>query len=293
VKLAAAGKGIALDVVCDPASLRMIGDPVRLQQVAWNLIGNAIKFTPAGGRVEVRVDLVDSNARLRVRDTGQGFAPEMLPRMFDPFWQADSGPKRAHGGLGLGLAITKHLVEGHGGRIEAASEGPGRGATFTVVLPVVAVVPGEIETAAAAAPAVSATEAAAGAELRLDGIRVLVVDDDPFSLEVITAILRERGAEVHAAQSGMQALRLLGSTTVDVMVSDIAMPGMDGYELIQRARTFVQQNQRTVASVALTAYAAPQDVTRALVSGFQRHLAKPVSPVCLVDTVLDVTRSSR
>jgi signal transduction histidine kinase/ActR/RegA family two-component response regulator len=288
LRFAAAGKGLTVEVTSQTAALTMVGDPIRLRQVAWNLIGNAVKFTPPGGRIRVHVDLIESSARIRVTDSGQGLAEDALPHLFERFWQAEAGPKRAHGGLGLGLAICKQLVEAHGGTITAASEGAGRGATFTVVLPVMAVVPADL------APGLERVEAPPAAPdvalLRLDGIRVLIVDDEPSSLEVLAEVLRAHGAEVHEAKSGPRALRVLASTEVDVVVSDIAMPGMDGYELIGKIRASPEARRRRVATMALSAYAAPSDVARALGSGFQKHLAKPVSPDHLVGAVLALAR---
>jgi signal transduction histidine kinase/CheY-like chemotaxis protein len=281
VRFSAESKGVSVDAAIDPPALSMTGDTHRLQQVAWNLMSNAIKFTPRGGRVEVRLARVDLGAQIVVRDSGEGIAPEFLPHVFERFRQADSSMKRAHGGLGLGLAIVKLIVEMHGGEVRAESGGPGLGATFTVTLPIT-------QPAVVAEPAEAVVAPAPPAPLSaLTGVRVLVIDDEPDALEVISAILSAHGAEVTPAASGSDALGLLERAEIDVIVSDIAMPELDGYELLERIR-----RKRPLPAVALTAHARAEDVERARAAGFQRHLAKPVSAAQLVETVTGLAREA-
>ncbi len=269
VRLAADAKRIDVAQVLTPDLPPVVGDADRLRQVVWNLLANAVKFTPDGGRVEVRLDRAGGGGvRLRVADNGKGIAREFLPFVFDRFRQADHQPTRTHGGLGLGLSIVRHLVEAHGGTVTAASEGQDRGATFTVELPL--------------ASAVSvAAEAAAGGEMgpALSGLRVLVVEDEPDAREFIATALGLRGAEVEAVGSVEEALAaLLGDAPIDVLVSDLAMPVEDGLALIRRVRALPGERARRIPAVALTAHARPDDRRRALGAGFQAHLAKPADP---------------
>jgi CheY-like chemotaxis protein len=263
------------------------GDRDRLQQVVWNLLSNAIKFTPREGRVAVRVDTLGADVRIVVADNGQGIAPAFLPRIFDRFSQADSTVTRAHGGLGLGMSIVRHLVELHGGTVKAESEGEGRGATLTVTLPIrVYEKPSE--------PPPSADESERDvpfAELpRLDGVRVLVVDDEPNARQVASAILQQKGAAVAEAASAEKALELVASGRVDLIVSDLAMPVTDGYEMMRQMR---QGSGRFVPAVALTAGVDPEDVTAAFAAGYQRHLPKPVSAAALVRTAAELAPCRR
>ncbi len=278
VKFSAESKGVAIVTALGAESIPLIGDPDRLQQVVWNLLSNAVKFTPKRGRVEVHVRRVDSRVSIQVRDTGEGITPEFLPHVFERFRQADSSFKRAHGGLGLGLALVKHLVDLHGGEVRAESEGSGRGAVFTVTLPVLA--------ASAVLEAPPGDVAAVNGATSLSGIRALVVDDDADSLAVLSAILREHGADVASATSGAAALAILERGPVDVIVSDLGMPELDGYELIQRIRAA----EAPPPALALTAYAAVEDIERAHLAGFQRHLSKPVTPGHLVAAVAGLVR---
>jgi len=252
-----------------------MGDPGRLQQVFWNLLVNAVKFTPEGGRVDVEVRREGDAWVVRVRDTGQGIRPEFLTRLFERFWQADGSSTREHGGLGLGLAIVHHLVNLHGGSVSAHSEGMGRGSTFVVRLPVPAVLP---EPESAGAPE-------ALAAVRLDGVSVLLVEDSPDARELIAVLLRERGAKVHLAASAPEALEALAAAVPDVLVSDIGLPGEDGHSLLQRVRTWAEAREVSIPAIALTAYAGPEDVRRAYRAGFQVHMAKPLEPASLVDAV--------
>jgi CheY-like chemotaxis protein/nitrogen-specific signal transduction histidine kinase len=278
--------GVDLEVARPEDSLLVVGDAVRLQQVVANLLSNAIKFTPAGGRIDVVLERADTGARLVVRDTGVGIAPELLPHIFDRFLQGDASRTRGRGGLGLGLAIVRHLVELHGGTITAASDGAGRGATFTVTLPTV-VSAGRPETAPLARPT------AAGGRL-LDGVRVLAVEDHADSRELIRAALAERGAEIVVAGSVDDALAVLDREPIDVLISDVGMPLRDGYALVEALRELERaRGRRAIPAIALTAYAGRDDRERLLAAGFQVHVAKPIDPDVLVDTVARALTSAR
>ncbi|HKD67334.1 MAG TPA: response regulator [Candidatus Binataceae bacterium] len=269
---AAAAKNMEVEMSLDPAPIAVSGDPARLQQVVWNLVSNAIKFTPKDGRIQVKLELVDSHAVITVADNGQGIKPELLPYLFERFRQGDSGKNQSQAGLGLGLAIAKHLTELHGGTVVAASKGEGRGATFTVRLPVLtdsrSVSPGTAVAPAAAAPSRPSYEA-------LQGVRVLVVDDDADTCALMTRILEEAGAEVASANSADEALAMLSEFGPQVLVSDIGMPQRDGYDLIREVRLRGYTYQELPA-IALTALSRPEDRRRTLVAGFQLHVGKPV-----------------
>ncbi|MBN1208935.1 MAG: GAF domain-containing protein [Myxococcaceae bacterium] len=268
-------KGVEL--VMEVGAGQVAGDPGRLQQVLWNLLANAVKFTPAGGRVEVRLERGETDWWVRVKDTGQGLRPEALPHLFERFWQADGSSTREHGGLGLGLAIVRHLVELHGGAVEVESAGLGHGATFTVRLPVPAVLP-EPEHAAASG------EGAAPAA-RLEGVKVLLVEDAEDARELITLLLRERGAQVRAVAHGREAMECLAEVVPDVLVSDIGLPGEDGHALLKRVREWAEARDHWLPAIALTAYASAEDARRAYRAGFQVHMAKPLEPEALVEAV--------
>ncbi len=270
VRPAAKAKGIRLECVLDPGVGAVAGDPDRLRQVVWNLLANAVKFTPADGRVTVRLECAAGQARITVWDTGTGISPEFIPYIFERFRQADSTAARAYGGLGLGLAIVRHLVELHGGTVTASSPGEGRGASFTVTLPL-------------AAPARGGPPARA-----LDGVSVLVVDDEPDTRELLTVVLRHYGATVTAVESAGGALQSLERARPDVLVSDIGMPGEDGYTLIRRIRAMEPEGRRMPA-IALTAYARKEERARALRAGYQRHVAKPVEPLELASVIASLT----
>src|SRR6266850_1037237 len=244
------------------------GDPDRLQQVDWNLLANAIKFTPGKGRVFVELRRSNGDAEIAVSDTGIGIQRDFLPHVFDRFRQADSSSTRMQGGLGLGLAIVRHLVEVHGGTVEAESEGEGKGARFTVHLPVRQVQP---QPPAPIGPTA------------LAGIRVLVVDDDEDARELVRVMLGNYGAEVIQAASADEALELISRQPPDVLVSDIGLPNEDGYALLRRLRGLPQTAR--LPALALTAYASSADHRRALEAGFQRHVSKPVEPVELARVV--------
>ncbi len=272
-------KGLQLQIALDPQAGRVLGDPNRLQQVVWNLLSNAVKFTPPGGDIAVELGQASGNAVLRVRDNGQGIHPEFLPYVFDRFRQADSSSKRRVGGLGLGLAIVRHLVELHGGTAEAASDGPGQGATFTVRLPLTRMGAPAPQDSAAPHP-----EPDSGA-LALHGIRVLVVDDQPAIVDLLAKLLASDGAAVQSCASAQEALALLRAWRPDVLVSDIAMPDADGYWLIQRIRSLPPDQGGATPAVALTAYVRTDDRRRVLAAGFQQYLPKPVEAAALRDAV--------
>ena len=283
VRPSASAKGVQLESVFDDDVHQMTGDPDRLQQVVWNLLVNAIKFTPSGGRVRVRLQREGSHAQIEVSDTGEGINPEFLPHIFDRFRQADSSSRRTHGGLGLGLAIVRHVVELHGGQVSAASDGPGRGATFVVRLPVAAVAGDGHEPRLE--PAAPRTPIAPQAAADLTGVRVLVVDDEPDGREMIGKVLRLYGAEVELASTVREALSMFDQSPPDVLVSDIGMPGQDGYDLIRLVRQLPAGRGGRVPAMALTAFAREEDRLRAMSSGFQMHVSKPVEPVELAGGV--------
>ena len=268
-----------------PADLPPIeGDPKRLQQVLANVLSNAIKFTPVDGEVRVRCDAGQDSIVIEVSDTGVGIAPEFLPFVFDRFRQADSRSTRKHGGLGLGLAIARHLLEHHGGEIRAFSEGAGQGTTIRIRLP--------ISSTARPGGEGSATHHARHADLRLDGITVLVVDDQADSRNLLTALLANCGAEVVQCDSARAALDLLESTSVNLLVADIAMPDMDGYELIGLMRRR-NDHHGDVPAIAVTAYARLQDRNQAVAAGYDGYCPKPVEPVELLRVVQEVLGASR
>jgi signal transduction histidine kinase/CheY-like chemotaxis protein len=282
---ALAAKGIQLETTLDPSEGLILGDAERLQQVVWNLLSNATKFTPEGGRVHLRLQRSGSRLEMAVTDSGVGIAPEFLPYVFERFRQQDSGSRRKYGGLGLGLAIVRHLVELHGGSVSAESDGEGRGATFKVVLPVQAVKPAEVfaERRAASAPVPSAA--------RLDGIRILVVDDEPEARELFASILETAGARVVTAASASDALAILDGAVQDVLLSDIEMPDQDGYELVGKALALANDRGARLNTIAVTAYARTEDRLRALDHGYQWHLSKPIEPAELVSVVASLANA--
>ncbi|GAC1539535.1 MAG: hypothetical protein NVS2B9_06510 [Myxococcales bacterium] len=281
-------KSVRLAPVLDPAAGPVVGDPDRLQQIVWNLLSNAIKFTPKGGRVQVRLARFHSQIEVEVSDTGQGIEPAFLPFVFERFRQADASVSRTQGGLGLGLSIVRHLVELHGGTVEAKSDGPERGATFRVLLPLAAA-RDERPEGRAAHPATSGRVADLRAAPSLAGVRVLVAEDAPDAREMIAVALETRGADVVLTAAGAEALARLRRERFDVLVSDIGMPDMDGYALIREVRKLPDAGGR-VRAVALTAYARSEDRTRALVEGFDVHLPKPVEPAELVAVIAALVR---
>ena len=285
---AADAKHIRLRTQIDAlAGAEMRGDPNRLQQVLWNLLTNALKFTPRNGQIQVTLRSAGPNAEICVADSGQGIAPEFVPYVFDRFRQADASTTRRHGGLGLGLAIVKQLVEMHGGTVRVASEGEGRGATFTVSLPLaVPVFEAAAPVGEATAPGTSGAIAAEDCAT-LAGKRVLVVDDEPDARELMREMLAMCGVDVTTAGSSDEAVAAFGRERFDLLVSDVAMPGEDGYRLLARLRALPHGG---LPAMALTAYARPEDRERALAAGFQAHCAKPVEPARLVALMADLAR---
>jgi CheY-like chemotaxis protein/two-component sensor histidine kinase len=282
VRPAADAKRIALTVEMDPAASRVVGDPDRLQQVVWNLANNAIKFTPKDGRVDVSLRREGTEVQLTVRDTGEGIAADFLPHVFERFRQAEASTSRRHGGLGLGLALVRHLVEAHGGTVHAASDGPGRGATFVARFPVQAV----FAEPATESPGTPFNERRfIPRPIRLAGVTVLVVDDEADARDLIATVLRSKGAEVITAATGAEAVTLIASRPFTLMVSDIGMPDSDGYELITKIRTATGVRGLHLPAIALTAYSREQDRRRAIDAGFQAYVAKPVEPAALVALV--------
>ena len=290
VRPAAQAKDIRLKVTLDGIAGDVSGDPNRLQQVFWNLLTNAVKFTPKAGQVAVSLARVNSHLEVSVVDNGEGIDPAFLPHVFERFRQADASTTRRHGGLGLGLSIVRQLVELHGGSISALSEGAGRGATFRVVLP--------LTTAAAYPSAAEEPRQRRAAEpepmsvastIDLEGVKVLVVDDEPDARSLIERLLRDRDAEVMTAASAKEALDLLAHDEPDVLISDIGMPKEDGYSLLRRIRKLKGAKARLPA-IALTAYARPEDRAKAIEAGYQLHLAKPVEASTLIAMVAMLSR---
>ncbi|HLL71188.1 MAG TPA: ATP-binding protein [Pyrinomonadaceae bacterium] len=281
---AAEAKGIEIQLALDPAASLVAGDAERLQQVVWNLLSNAVKFTPEGGRVEVGLARDGTHAQIAVRDTGQGIKTEFLPFVFDRFRQADQSTTRTHGGLGLGLAIVRHLVELHGGTVAAESEGIGAGATFKVMLPLIEYAK---RTDAAAAHVEGQVEGAGEDDERrtvLGDLRILIVEDEPDTRLLLKKSLERFGAKVEACELADEALAALEASSFDVILSDIAMPGADGYALMEKVRA----GGRATPAIAFTAYAREEDKERALAAGFQLHLAKPIAPKELAEAVASV-----
>jgi signal transduction histidine kinase/ActR/RegA family two-component response regulator len=288
VQPSADAKQIQVSLDIDREAGFIDADPARIQQVVWNLLTNAVKFTPEGGRIDVRLRRDGESVELTVRDTGRGIPAEFVPCVFDAFRQADASTTRTHGGLGLGLAIVKHLVEAHGGTVAAESAGEDRGATFTVRLP--ALPPQTAAVVAAVAP--QAVIDAIAAHAPLDGVRVLIVDDDEESREVMASCLEGRSAVVETAASAAQALDVLSRTPIDVLLTDVAMPGEDGYMLLRKLRASNGSTPRSIPAIAVTAFARREDREQALRAGFQLHLAKPVDRTALVSAVARLCRAT-
>jgi CheY-like chemotaxis protein len=290
VRPAAAAKDIRLQATLDSMAMVM-GDSQRLQQVVWNLLSNAVKFTPKGGRVQVLVERRDSSVDITVADTGQGIAPEFQPHVFDRFRQADGGSTRVHGGLGLGLSIVRQLVEMHGGTVSVFSAGEGQGTSFTVRHPLAAAQRRTAQVSSSLQPLMPSKGFSCPPEL--DGLRLLVVDDEEDTREMLVTLLEGCGARVRAADSVAEALRLLAAERPDVLLSDIGMPGEDGYALIERLRALPSEAGGDLPAVALTAYARTEDRTRALLSGFSTHVPKPVEPLELLAVIASLARRAR
>jgi signal transduction histidine kinase/CheY-like chemotaxis protein len=282
VRPAAEAKGIHLSALLDPEADTMSGDAERLQQVVWNLLSNAVKFAPNGGRVDVRLERADSYVKIIVADNGQGIKPEFLPYVFERFRQEDAGTNRQRGGLGLGLAIVRHIVEQHGGTVRVDSEGLGKGSTFTVALPVA--------RGRAVSPYESRDDVASGRWAptippSLIGVRALFVDDEAEARELITMTLAERGVEVRTEASATAALAACDEWRPDILIADIGMPGEDGYMLMKKLRAREKLHGGHIPAIALTAYARREDRLRALSAGYERHVPKPVEPIELLAAV--------
>ena len=292
VRPAAEAKGVRLSVDARE-SLRIAADPDRLQQVVWNLVANAVKFTPRGGSTTVSVERSDSLAMISVTDSGEGIEAGFLPHMFEPFRQADASKARVHQGLGLGLSIVKNLVEAHGGTVTVRSEGKGRGATFQVALPIAAFTSSR---ALPDAPNIAfqyendEMQVELPASDALSDVTVLVVDDHKATLNLLTSVLRHSGATVHAALNGAEGYASLRRFKPDVLISDIGMPGEDGFALLARIRALPQDAGGQTPAIALTAYVREDDRPKVLAGGFQAYLAKPVEPVTLVNAIREVCR---
>jgi len=288
---AASDKGVGLRTVFSPGSGTVLGDAARLQQVLANLLNNAIKFTPQGGQVSVSLTQTESGLQIAVADTGQGIEPDFLVRMFHRFQQQDGSRTRRHGGLGLGLAIVRHLVQLHGGTVQARSPGSGQGSTFIVTLPLLAANAGlAFAVAQAGATTVQAVHAAPP---RLDGLRVLLVDDEADMRAVTGQLLRNAGAELCLASNAEEGWAALQSFAADLIVSDIGMPGIDGYEFMRQLRTRPAAQGGQTPALAFTAYNRPEDHDRALSSGYQRHLGKAGTPALLLQALADLALSPR
>ena len=284
VQPTADAKGVRLEKILDSRAGFVSGDPNRLQQVAWNLLSNAIKFTEKGGKIQVLLERVNSHIEISVCDTGRGISEEFLPHVFERFRQADASTTRRHGGLGLGLAIVKQLVELHGGTIGVKSPGEGRGTTFTVNLPL-AVIHRNGGDAQRSHPKLPTDHSGAFESVDLCGVKVVVVDDEADALGLIARILQECGAEVFAVSSALDALGVIGRELPHVLISDIGMPDVDGYELLRRIRLAGRDKGGGVPAIALTAFARTQDRIRALHAGFAVHVSKPVEPAELIAAV--------
>jgi CheY-like chemotaxis protein/anti-sigma regulatory factor (Ser/Thr protein kinase) len=291
VRPAAEAKQIQIETRIDPQASLAWGDVGRLQQVIWNLLSNAVKFTPRDGRITVRLERDASHTRIVVSDTGQGIGKEFLPYVFDRFRQADSTTTRTHSGLGLGLAIVRHLIEMHGGHVRAESEGAGRGATFTLELPIRAIGFGAEQEVLAYQDG----EASDGLDFApsLEGISVLVVDDEADARALLRKVLEQCGAQVATASSTAEALAALEQSRPDVLISDIGMPNEDGYDLIRRVRAAEQEHEASLPAVALTAYVGEDDRRRAISAGFHAHVSKPVGLTKLATVVESLARQSR
>jgi len=300
VRHAAEAKNIQIFTALERNAGLVMGEAVRLQQVVWNLLSNAVKFTPANGRIEVELKPAGNKLKLTIRDTGEGIDAEFLPHMFERFRQADTSSKRVHGGLGLGLSIVSSLVTMHGGEVQAASNGEGKGATFTVTLPLLSL--SELERMADVSPEVSAQlltlrRQPNGASDKnpelypdlLKGLRILSVDDQQDTRELITIALARYGAEVKASDSASTALQLIKDWKPHVVVSDIGLPGMDGYDFMRQLREFEADGER-IPAIAVTGYAGAIDESKALDAGYEVHLSKPIELNKLVAVIAKVSR---
>lgn len=284
----AQAKSISVVMDLEETPLEISGDPDRLHQVVWNLLGNAIKFTPKGGCIHVRLRRKDSNVEIEVQDDGPGIAPDFLPYVFERFRQSDSSSTRTHGGLGIGLTIARQIVELHGGTIQAESDGEGHGSTFRVRLPIR---PFRGETEPADEPSLSRNGGPApmsSLPLPLAGLEIVVVEDEPDSLRLVLTVLRRNGAKARGCASAQEGRDALNQSVPDIVVSDIGMPGEDGYQFIEAVRRRPRERGGEVPAIALTAFTGIEDQRRALEAGFDRHLAKPIEPWDLVEAIVEV-----
>jgi CheY-like chemotaxis protein len=286
VRPAAEAKGVRLQTALSSNSI-VVGDAHRLQQVVWNLLSNAVKFTPRGGRVHVLLESVDSAVQVTVSDTGAGISAEFLPHVFERFRQGDGGTTRVQGGLGLGLSIVRHLVEMHGGNVLAISDGVGRGSQFVVRLPLA------VSRRTDTTPTASLREMLVTRGLKcppgLDGLRTLVVDDEEDAREIVKTLLEQCGASVMVAQSASRAFDLFKEHRPAIVLSDVGMPGEDGYSLISKIRALPAAAGGDTPAVALTAYARTEDRTQCLLAGFSSHLPKPIEPLELLAVVASLS----
>jgi CheY-like chemotaxis protein len=274
VRASADARKLRIHTLLDSSVGLVRGDPSRLQQILWNLLTNAVKFTPAGGRIQVVLERVNSHVEIMIQDTGIGIRPDFLPFVFERFRQADAATTRRHGGLGIGLSIVKTLVELHGGTVRVKSGGTNQGTTFVIALPVSQVTTEEVERSQRLPVLADPLEAI---ELPvLNGASVLIVDDEPDGRQLMVRILEGRNARVTAVAGGVEALELLKREHFDILVSDIGMPGLDGYELMRRARALDSSRSGPIPAIAVTAYARAEDRQRSLLAGYQMHLAKPI-----------------
>ena len=295
VQLAADSKDIELEVTLDPTARHILGDASRLQQVVWNLLSNAIKFTPSGGRVAVRLSRSGREAQIQVIDSGAGIDADFLPHIFDRFRQADGTTTRRYGGLGLGLSIVRHLVELHGGTAQAFSEGESHGATFTISLPLPANAPRARRRRTGSNRAWIPTTTKSKIQLlpSLADVRVLIVEDDADTLQMLSVMLADSGAKVETAVSSEQALEVLQWHRPDVLVSDLAMPGEDGYTLISKVRSLENKAEGQLPAVALTSHVRVEDRARALSAGFNMFVPKPIEPAELINAIANLAETSQ
>ena len=284
VRPSADAKSIRLRKIIDPHAGPVSGDPTRLQQIVWNLLTNAIKFTPKGGKVDLLLERVNSHLEITVHDSGIGIRPELLSAIFERFRQADSSTTRAFGGLGLGLSIVKHLVELHGGTVRAKSPGEGQGATFIVALPLAPFRPDEVRVH----PKASQSSDFDCTDVDLDGVNILLVDDEADTRVLLTRLLSDCKADVRAVANATDAIDEIKRNNPDVLISDIGMPGMDGYQFIHEVRELESSKARTVPAIALTAFARSEDRTRAMMAGYNMHVAKPIEARELLATVANL-----
>ncbi|MBR8836214.1 MAG: response regulator [Stigonema ocellatum SAG 48.90 = DSM 106950] len=285
VSLAAEAKSIHINLKLDKHVGLVCGDANRLQQIVWNLLSNSVKFTPTDGLVEVSLEQIDSQVKIRVSDTGKGISPEFLPYVFESFRQADTGTTRKFGGLGLGLSIVRYLIELHGGTVTADSPGEGQGATFSVSLPLMKQRVGQGERQTTQDEENFPTSS-------LAGIRILIVEDEADTRDFLVFLLQEYGAKVTATTSAVEALATISECQPDLLLSDLGMPGVDGYNLIQQLRAMPEEQGGNIPAIALTAYAAETTQKRVLAAGFQRHIAKPVEPMELISAIVEVIKSN-